>query len=275
MLQISLSGGLASAANALLAHEAGEPFIMWFADTTIEDDDLYRFLYDIERLNIGPLIRLKDGRDPWDVFVDEEYIGNSRTAPCSRILKTELIQRQLDLLTAPGDPVVIGFSHDEDERQERAVTRWAPRPVRSLIAEQKLSGGAVERLVCEKYGIRKPRLYDMGFIHNNCGGMCPRGGQGQFAMLLDKRPALYMKHEQRNEWARRSIAQKVQKRMNAGIYKGKHKHAIDAAGGFIRVTRDKTTEYLHMKEFRERVQSGELIPARYEMGGCGCFTDDA
>jgi hypothetical protein len=29
-----------------------------------------------------------------------------------------------------------------------------------------------------------------------------------------------------------------------------------------------------MKEFREQVQSGQLIPARYEMGGCGCFVDD-
>jgi len=273
MLHISLSGGLASAANALLAHEAGEPFIMWFSDTTIEDDDLYRFLYDIERLDIAPLIRLKDGRDPWDVFVDNDYIGNSRTAPCSRILKTELIDRHLRICASPDDPIVIGFSYDEEERQKRAAARWSPRPVRSLIAEQKLSGGDVERLVCEKYGIRKPRLYDMGFVHNNCGGMCVRAGQGQFAMLLDKRPALYMKHEQRNEYAREAIQQKARVRIAAGTYKGKSGTA--SAGGFIRVTRNGETEYLHMKEFRERVESGELVPARYEMGGCGCFTDDA
>jgi len=272
-LHISLSGGLASAANALLAHEAGEPFIMWFADTTIEDDDLYRFVYDIERLNIGTLIRVKDGRDPWDVFTDEEYIGNSRTAPCSRVLKTDLIDRHLQMFAAPNDAIVIGFGFDEDERQQRAVARWAPRPVRSLIAEQRLSAGAVEELVCVKYGIRKPRLYDMGFAHNNCGGMCVRGGQGQFAMLLDKRPALYMKHEQRNETARRHIQMKAQQRIAAGTYKGKSPDG--SPGGFIRVTRNGETEYLHMKEFRERVQSGELVPARYEMGGCGCFTDDA
>lgn len=273
MLQISLSGGLASAANALLAYEAGEPMVMWFADTTIEDDDLYRFIYDIERLNIGPIVRLKDGRDPWDVFVDTDYIGNSRTAPCSRILKTELIDRHLAMFAAPDDPVVIGFGYDEPERQERASARWAPRPVRSLIAEQRLSGGAVEELVCGKYNIRKPRLYDMGFIHNNCGGMCVRGGQGQFAMLLDKRPSLYMKHEARNEMARREINRKTQERIRAGTYKGKN--GAGSTGGFIRVTRNGSTEYLHMKEFRERVESGELIPARYEMGGCGCFTDDA
>jgi hypothetical protein len=271
VLHISLSGGLASAANALLAHESGEPFIMWFADTTMEDDDLHRFLWDIEKLDIAPLIRLKDGRDPWDVFVDKGYIGNSKTAHCSSVLKTEVIERALNAFAAPNDPIVIGFSYDEEERQDRAVLRWAPRPVRSLIAEQKLSGGAVEQLVCVKYGLKKPRLYEMGFMHNNCGGACPRAGQGQWAMLLDKRPALYGRVEQRNEWARKRINDKIAARVKAGTYRGK----IDGqAGGFIRMTRKGQTEYLHAKEFRERVQSGELVPANYEMGGCGCFTDD-
>ena len=273
MLHISLSGGLASAANALLAHEAGEQFIMYFADTTIEDDDLYRFVYDIERLNIGPLIRIVDGRDPWQVFIDEGYIGNSRVAPCSRVLKTEQIELRINAFAAPNDPIVIGFGFDEDERQARTVKRWSPRPVRSLIAEQKLSGGAVERLVCEKWGLRKPRLYDMGFTHNNCGGFCVRAGQGQFAMLLDKRPALFMKHEQRNEATRKEIMRRTNARIAAGTYRGKS--GVGSSGGFIRVQRGGVTEYLHMKEFRERVQSGDLKPARYEMGGCGCFTDDA
>jgi hypothetical protein len=135
-----------------------------------------------------------------------------------------------------------------------------------------LSGGAVERLVCEKYGIAKPRLYDMGFVHNNCGGFCVRAGQGQFAHLLEKRPALYAKHEQRNEYAKRSIENNAAVRIANGTYRGKSDDATP--GGFIRVKRKGTTEYLHMKEFRERVQSGELIPAKYEIGGCGCFTDD-
>lgn len=160
----SLSGGLASAANALLAYEAGDKFTMWFADTTVED------------------------------------------------------------------------------------------------------------LVCGKYGIRKPRLYEMGFPHNNCSGACPRAGQGQFARLLDLRPEVYAKAEQRNEWARKQIAAKTAARIANGTYKGKNRTGSN--GGFIRVKRNNVTEYLHMKEFRERVQSGDLIPANYEMGGCGCFTDD-
>lgn len=268
-LHISLSGGLASAANALLAHESGEPFVMWFADTTVEDDDLYRMVYDIECLNLAPLIRLKDGRDPWDVFVDVGYIGNSKTAPCSRILKTDLIEKSINIIYPITDPIIIGFSYDEEER---AIRRWAPRPVRSLIAEYRLSGAAVEELVCGKYGIKRPRLYDMGFPHNNCSGACPRAGQGQFARLLDLRPEVYAKAEQRNEWARKQLEHRAKVRIARGTYQGKS--GVGSSGGFIRVTRDGVTEYLHMKEFRERVQSGELIPANYEMGGCGCFTDD-
>jgi hypothetical protein len=272
MLINSLSGGLASAANAILAHEAGLPFINVFADTSEEDDDLHRFLYDIEQRLGQSIVRLKDGRDTWDVFVDEEYIGNSRVAPCSRILKTEPIMRWANLFAAPTDPIMIGFSYDEEERQARAAKNWAPRPVRSLIAEQKLSGDAVEKLVCVKYGIKKPRLYAMGFPHNNCRGKCPRAGQGQFGLLLDRSPTVYAMNEQRNEWARREIQRKAQIRIAAGTYRGKSPDG--SPGGFIRVKRNGVTEYLHMKEFRERVQSGELKPARYEMGGCGCFTDD-
>ena len=271
-LIVSLSGGLASAANALLAHESGEHFLMIFADTTVEDDDLHRFIYDIEKMNLAPLLRVKDGRDPWGVFADVGYIGNTRTAPCSRILKTDLIQKTVDAIAAPDDPLVIGFSFDEDERAKRAATRWFPRPVRSLIAEKFMGAGAVEDLVCSKYGIKKPRIYDEGFIHNNCGGFCVRGGQGQFARLLDKRPAVFAKHEQRNETIRRTLSLKIAQRIKDGTYRGKFKDG--KVGGFIRVTRDGETEYLHMREFRERIEAGTLIPANYEMSGCGCFTDD-
>jgi len=270
-LIVSVSGGLASAANAILAARSGESYVMFFADTTEEDADLHRFLVDIERYLGQQIIRLKDGRDTWDVFVDEEYIGNSRVAPCSRILKTVPVQRMASLFPI-SDPLILGMSYDEEERIVRAQKNWGDRPVRSLIAEQRLSGAAVKALVCDDAGIKQPRIYDMGFPHNNCSGKCPRAGQGQFARLLDMTPDVYAHHEQRNEWARAEIMKRAILKIAAGTYRGKS--GVGSSGGFIRVQRNGKTEYLHMKEFRERVQSGELIPARYEMGGCGCFVDD-
>lgn len=268
----SVSGGLASAANAILAARAGVKYIMVFADTTIEDDDLHRFLYDLETYLGQPIIRLKDGRDPWDVFVDVQFIGNSQTAHCSKFLKTAQVKKFADAVCDPDDPIILGMYPDEQDRLDRAIANWLPRPIRSRLIEQRVYPRDVERIVIEEAGIKKPRLYDMGFPHNNCGGMCVRAGQGQFARLLDLRPALYAKQEQRNEYARKSIEAKNAVRIANGNYRGKNEKGI--VGGFIRVTRNGDTEYLHMKEFRERVQSGELIPARYEMGGCGCFVDD-
>lgn len=271
-LIISVSGGLASAANAILAARSGQPYIMVFADTSVEDDDLHRFLYDLETYLGQPIIRLKDGRDPWDVFADKQYIGNSRTAHCSAELKTKQVKNFADALCSPNDPIILGMYKDEEERLIRAQANWSPRPVRSLLIEQSIYPKDVEKMICEEAGIKKPRLYEMGFPHNNCGGMCVRAGQGQFARLLDLRPALYARHEQRNEAVRAKINMKAAERIKLGKYRGNVDK--EPAGGFIRITRNGSDEYLHMKEFRERVQSGQLIPARYEMGGCGCFVDD-
>jgi 3'-phosphoadenosine 5'-phosphosulfate sulfotransferase (PAPS reductase)/FAD synthetase len=44
---ISLSGGLGSAVSALAAHRNGLPFRLIFADTRMEDADLYRFVNDV------------------------------------------------------------------------------------------------------------------------------------------------------------------------------------------------------------------------------------
>jgi hypothetical protein len=131
---ISLSGGTGSFASACIAHESGEPFRMVFADTLIEDEDCYRVLDEIEA-KLGPVVRLVDGRTPWQVFADVGFIGNARTAHCSDILKRKQIRAWMDANTDPTDAMVIGMGLDEPERLKRAQVAWAPRPVRSLLAE--------------------------------------------------------------------------------------------------------------------------------------------
>ncbi len=250
---ISLSGGIASAASAIIAHEEGLRYAMVFANTKIEDFDLYRFIDDLEIALGKPVVRLEDGRDPWDVFVDERYIGNTRTAHCSQVLKTEQVRKWMEKNRFFSDPLVLGMYRDEEDRLTRAQANWAPQEVCSLLIDYKITPGDATKLV-QKYVPTLPRLYGMGFPHNNCGGMCVRAGQGQFARLPEMRPQFYAEMEDRNEWA---------------------KSQLPRARGFIRVVRGKRTRYLSMKQFREEVQSGKLVPANYEMGGCGCFVDDA
>jgi len=248
----SVSGGIASAASAILGYQRGLSQSLVFADTTQEESDLYRFANEVAEQCKQPLIILRDGRDPWDVFVDEKYIGNSRIAPCSKHLKTKQVRRWLKT-NAPDATLVLGMYRDEEDRLERAAKGWAPIPVISLLIEHHIFPGDARDII-ERCGIRTPELYDNGFPHDNCGGACVRAGQGQWATLLERFPERYAHHEARMNWAMEQIG--------------------ETAKPFLKITRNGVSEYLTLTQFREQVQAGTLKPKMYEMGGCGCFVDD-
>src|SRR5262245_45177929 len=52
-----------------------------------EDDDNYRFLAEAARDVGGRLVVVSDGRDIWQVFKDKRFLGNTRQANCSHLLK--------------------------------------------------------------------------------------------------------------------------------------------------------------------------------------------
>ena len=90
-----------------------------FCDTKIEHPDLYRFLDESAiALNL-PLVKLADGRNPWEVFRDVKYQGNSRIAQCSRILKRETMQKYLATL-AEKPTIVLGIDYEEEHRLTEA-----------------------------------------------------------------------------------------------------------------------------------------------------------
>lgn len=109
----------------------------------------------------------------------------------------------------------------------------------------------------EKYEVNRPRLYNMGFSHNNCGGFCVKGGQGHFYNLLKQIPERYSYHEAKQEELFLILGKRVP---------------------FIRRTIDKQINYLSLKEFREQIEKDELNNKEtlidiMDIGGCGCFND--
>ena len=63
---VNVSGGLTSyeALRRTIAKHGKEHTLAPFANTKIEDEDLYRFLRDVERVLEIPIIWLEDGRTP-------------------------------------------------------------------------------------------------------------------------------------------------------------------------------------------------------------------
>lgn len=168
---VMFSGGIGSwaAAKRVAAAHGTADMVLLFADTLIEDEDLYRFL-DEAAANVGvPLTRIAEGRTPWQVFKDERYIGNSRVDPCSKILKRGQIDKWRNENCDPADTTVyVGLSWDEEHRFTRLLPRVAPWKYEAPMCEAPYLDKPAVLAWAKSEGLRPPRLYEMGFPHNNC-----------------------------------------------------------------------------------------------------------
>lgn len=249
---VQLSGGAGSwaAARRLVdEHGAGQVRGL-FADTLIEDADLYRFLDDIE-VDLGiEVVRIAEGRTPWQVFHDERYLGNTRVDPCSKILKRQFLRAWCDEHLDPAtDVVAIGVDWSEVHRFERAAPRWLPFTLIAPLCDRPhLERDEVLASLAER-GIAPPRLYGLGFPHNNCGGFCIKAGQAQFALLLRTMPERYAEHEAAEAELRAHLGKPV---------------------AILRDRRGGRTRPMTLTEFRRRID----VHDGDDWGGCGCALDD-
>lgn len=248
---VMFSGGVCSWATAkrVIERHGKDGVVLLFADTKMEDEDLYRFL-DQAAENVGaPLVKIADGRTPWEVMRDERMIANSAHDPCSRVLKRELLDRwRKEHGNAEDTTVYLGLDWTEQHRLERVRARFAPWRVEAPMTEPPYytKRQMLTWLRCE--GLVPPRLYEMGFPHNNCGGFCVKAGQAQFALLLRTMPERYRWHEEQERKLREIV--------------GDHTILRNRKQGA-------STTRLTLKEFRERIEEqGDFD--KNEWGGCGC-----
>lgn len=249
---VMFSGGVGSwsAARRVADRYGTDGLVLLFADTLIEDEDLYRFL-DEAAADIGaPLVRIADGRTIWDVFRDERFLGNSRVDPCSKILKRELLRKWLETNRDPASTVVyLGIDWSEAHRFTSAAARWSPWSAEAPLTEKPYLEKRDELATLRLRGVRPPRLYELGFPHNNCGGGCVKAGHGQFAKLLEILPERYAEWERNEEELRVFLARDV------SILK-------DESG-------DGRSKPLTLRDLRERIERDQPVD-RFDWGGCGC-----
>jgi hypothetical protein len=251
---VQFSGGICSwcTAKRVIERHDNENIVLLFADTLIEDQDTYRFINESSLYFDIPITRLADGRDPWQVFEDEKFIGNSRIDPCSKILKRELLSKYMQDNYDPADTIIhFGLDWTEIPRFERIRDRKKPWECRAYMIEKPwlLKTEMLKELT--EAGIEIPRLYKLGFKHNNCGGFCVKAGQAQFAHLLRTLPDRYREHEE-NELRLRSL----------GIN-----------GTILSITRNGIKQPITLRDFRVSIEQNNQYD-REAWGGCGCAIDE-
>lgn len=273
---VFFSGGLMSwaAAKRALATYGAENTTLLFTDTLIEDPDLYRFLEEAAS-NVGaPLIKIADGRTPWEVFRAEQIIGNQRIDPCSKILKRQPGEAWLTANCDPADTILIFGIHWEEEHRLATTDALTgkPRGIRNRYRE--LGWPHVDAPMCwspwisargvkdwaRAEGLTPPRLYGLGFAHNNCGGFCVKAGEGHFSHLLKTLPEVYAHHEAQEEAFN---AARPGKRLQTVM--APERKQPDGTRKRVQMT---------MRAFREASAAGEEFDL-FATGGCGCFLEDA
>lgn len=249
---VMFSGGVGSWATAKRVAErhGTDGLTLLFADTRMEDEDLYRFIEEAA-IDIGaPLVKIADGRDIWQVFRDVRYLGNTRVDPCSKVLKRDLLRKWLTDNCDPATTTVyLGIDWTESHRFESAKKRWEPWCVEAPMCEKPYIEKRDMIATLSLAGIRSPRLYEMGFPHNNCGGGCVKAGQAQFAKLLDMMPERYAEWEQHEQELRDDLG--------------------DVA--ILRDRRGGVTKPLTLADLRRRIEASQPIDV-LDWGGCGCVS---
>lgn len=248
-----LSGGVASwlAAKRALAKYGRENTILLFADTRAEEKSTYTFLSQcIQDLSpVREVHLLSDGRTPWQVFRDERFLGNSRIDPCSRILKRELMNKWVRDRFHSGNCVqIFGYDWTEGHRLRKLQSRFSPWPVEAPLLEEPYLEKCDMLKLARDNGMTIPKLYELGFSHNNCGGECVKAGQAHYARLYQVLPAAYA-HAEKKE------SELIQLLGNVSILK-------DRRGGISRP--------MPLSEFRSRIESGDFD--KFDYGACSCFT---
>ncbi|GCE26404.1 hypothetical protein KDA_18880 [Dictyobacter alpinus] len=209
MHAVSLSGGLASAvaAERVIQRYGREKTLLWFADTLYEDEDLYRFLHDCMQRWKGVLYWYTDGRTPLEVAAQKKLIPCNLAAPCSYELKVKPFRQFIQAM--PALPVVyIGLDRWEKRRLVSVKQSYA-QAIHAVVVDYPLLWEPYEVRpfvdVCRQdWGIEPPRLYALGFSHNNCGGRCVRQGIREWVRLGTHFPDRYQVCE---EWEQEQRAQ--------------------------------------------------------------------
>tara|TARA_R100001129_G_scaffold181720_1_gene161352 strand:+ start:429 stop:1220 length:792 start_codon:yes stop_codon:yes gene_type:complete len=130
-------------------------------------------------------------KDQFDVIIKDKYVNGPSGARCTLVLKKRVRQRLESEIDYDGQ--VFGFEYTKKEvnRAIRFKEQYPDaKPLFPLIE------GKMNKPEClyylEKQGIKRPKMYELGYNNNNCIG-CVKGGKGYWNKIRRDFPKFFNK----------------------------------------------------------------------------------
>lgn len=269
---VGVSSGVASAFTWAWALDRYGPanVVGLFADVNGEDADNYRFLEEVKfALRMPRLVKLgNDGRTIFDVFAKRRFLGNTRVAPCSLVLKFEACRDWMKALDADithylgidwtEEHRFTGWTDSKGRYHRGQRERWEAEGIacRAPMVEETLDKDHALKWLAD-LGIEPPTLTRDGYPHANCMGFCIKAGTKQAKRLLVERPQAFAWWESEEERIR----------------------AIVGDFAILRDRRGGNTKGLPLRQLRRELQAAGCTPTLFddddrEVCGCASFDDE-
>lgn len=305
---IFFSGGLSSFA---VAHEIkikypDDNIVLYFTDTLWEDEDLYRFINEVSDKLQLPMLTHSLGIDPVMLMIKQRIIFNSRMGNCSTILKMKVASNFIKKGILPpiekwrnkhylkaenftdNATLYFGIDFTESHRVRAIRDNWLPFETQFPLVKEFID---IDKLL-DVYKISKPRMYLMGFTHNNCKGRCVKAGKGHYKLLFNEDHKTFEElmmiehtlsryvgayHQMRIEeegdyWV---MAQHLLKINEEEMIKW-HESGYTYKPWIHFPTIDNTPSILKntsLKDINNQMKKNCRLDLFDEIGGCGCFVD--
>ena len=178
--------------SSFIAAYLSKPDRIVYIDIANQHPDSMRFVMDCQRhfdAQIEILRDVKWGGCVDNVIRDRRYINGPSGAQCTTLLKKR-IRQEWERENLTGDDVyVFGYDVDERNRSDRLQASTVEAHLEFPLIERGITKGEAHGM-CDRLGVRRPLMYDLGYPNNNCIG-CVKGGKGYWNRIRRDFPEVF------------------------------------------------------------------------------------
>lgn len=186
-----ISAGVSSFIAAYLCKEELEKVV--YIHIEDQEEDSIRFIKDCEKA-LGKeveIIKSDDFSNVEEVCRKHKYINGPYGAKCTTILK-KAVREKWERENLQEMPTYIwGYDLSEKRRAERIKENVIEAKHRFPLIENNLTKEDCHGILA-KLGIKRPKMYELGYHNNNCIG-CVKGGKGYWNKIRQDFPEVFKK----------------------------------------------------------------------------------